>query len=167
MEMKPTDSGGEQNDGRRGQAFLFGAFIFNVDRALRTVAEVPRQARPVEVAPWASFFGFNVPDEAGVSLFAPRYLDRGYAMTTNLDDPIIIATLQGNEGQSFPLLIDGTHRVYKAHVLGVHKLSAFVLDERESLAVRDDPFVNSPVHWRSHDDSRMPGGGALPDEGSA
>jgi hypothetical protein len=125
---------------------VFGAFLFNVDRGLDTVTERPREARQVEVGPWARFFGFDVPEEAGVALFAPKYLDPDYAMTTDLDEPVLIATLRGNEDRQFPLLIDGTHRIYKAHALGTASLPAYVLDEDESLTIRDDPFVGSEVY---------------------
>jgi hypothetical protein len=138
--------------------FLFGAFVFNVDRALQTVAEVPRETRPVEVGPWARFFGFDESAEDGIALFAPRHLDPDYAMTTDLEVPVLIATLRGDEDRRYPLLIDGTHRIYKAYVLRVPTLPAFVLDEAESLAIRDDPFAGSPVHWRDPDESRLPDG---------
>lgn len=166
MEKEPSDDSGERGERRRGQRFVFGAFLFNVDRALDAVAEASREPARVEVAPWASFFGFDITEEHGIALFAPRHLDRGYAMTTDLDEPVLIATLEGNEGRRFPLLIDGTHRIYKAHALGVDTLPAYVLDERESLAIRDDPFVGSPTHWQNHDRSRDPGSNEPPRGGT-
>lgn len=166
MEKEPLDDNGERAERRRGQRFVFGAFLFNIDRGLDTVAEAPREPQQVEVASWARFFGFDAPEDAGVALFAPRYLDPDYAMTTDLDEPVVIATLRGNEERRFPLLIDGTHRIYKAHALGVERLPAFVLDEAESLAIRDDPFVSSPTHWQNYDPSRSPGSDEPP-EGDA
>jgi hypothetical protein len=157
MERKPLfGENGEQPDIPRGQIFLFGAFVFNVDRALATLAEAPREARPINVADWARFFGFDLSQDDGIALFAPRHLDPDYAMTTDLGEPVIIATLRGDEGREYPLLIDGTHRIYKAYTLGEETLPAYVLDDEESLTIRDDPFVSSQVHWPSYDQLRTP-----------
>jgi hypothetical protein len=156
MEKESLDSGKERRGRPPDQRFVFGAFVFNVDKALALLEEDQRVCQALEVAPWASFFGFDITDEHSAALFGPRYLDRGYAMTTDLDDPVIVATLAGGEGERFPLVIDGTHRIYKAHVLGISELPALVLDEVESLSIRDDPFVSSPVHWRSRDPDREP-----------
>lgn len=156
MERQPLFGDGEHTDRPPGQFFVFGAFLFNVDRALERLAESPREPDPIGVADWARFFGFDLSKDEGIALFAPRHLDPDYAMTTDLDEPVIIATLRGDEGRRYPLLIDGTHRIYKAYTLGEETLPAYVLDEEESLAIRDDPFASSQVHWPSYDQSRAP-----------
>lgn len=156
MEQRPFEPNPERKGRPRNQRFLFGAFVFNVDKALAMLEGDQRDRRTLEVAPWASFFGLDITDEHSVALFAPRYLNRDYAMTTDLEDPVIVATLTGGEGERFPLVIDGTHRIYKAHVLGIGTLPALVLNEAESLAIRDDPFVDSPTHWQSSDPDRAP-----------
>lgn len=156
MEKEPLSDGGEHDRAPRHQMFVFGAFLFNVDRALGIIAEAPRQTRPIQVAAWARFFGFDLSDDGGIALFAPKYLDPDYAMTTALENPVLIATLRHQE-RSYPLLIDGTHRVYKAHKLSVETLPAYVLSDDESLAIRDDPFVRSRLHWQSEDPARAPG----------
>lgn len=165
MEEEPMERGDEQADVPRGQVFVFGAFLFNVDRALARIAETPREVRPVQVEPWARFFGFDLSQEDGIALFAPRHLDPDYAMTTDLANPVLIATLRGDESH-YPLLIDGTNRIYKAYKLGVGTLPSYVLDEAESLSIRDDPFVSSEVHWRNRDQARMPDEAVEPEEGS-
>jgi hypothetical protein len=78
-------------------------------------------------------------------------------MTTDLEKPVLIAILRGGEDRRFPLIIDGTHRVYKAHASGVETLPALVLNEAESLAIRDDPFASSPARGQNYDPSRAPG----------
>lgn len=156
MEREPFEPSGARKEGRRNQRFVFGAFVFNVDRALAMLEGDQRDRRALEVAPWASFFGFDITGEHSIALFGPRYLDRDYAMTTDLEDPVIVATLTSSEGERFPLVIDGTHRIYRAYVEGVSTLPALVLDETESLHIRDDPFAASPVHWQSGDPSRFP-----------
>jgi hypothetical protein len=57
-------------------------------------------------------------------------------MTTDLDDPVIIATLTTAGGKpAGPLLIYGCHRLYKAAMTGAD-LPSFVLTAEESLAIR-------------------------------
>jgi hypothetical protein len=153
----------ESDNGKReaprqpsGQRFMFGAFVFNVDRALETIAEHPREPQLAEVAPWASFFGFDITGEHSIALFGPRNLDHVYAMTTDLKDPVIVATLTSSEGERFPLVIDGTHRIYRAYMEGVPTLPALVLDAAESMSIRDDPFVRSSVHWQGDHSARQP-----------
>jgi hypothetical protein len=146
----------EKDMTRRGQSFVFGAMVFDVDRAKILVAEELREEESINVAAWAHFFGFDLPEGQGVAFFAPRYLDHDYAMTTDLDDPVLIVTLRSGDGELFPMIIDGTHRLYKAFRQSVETLPALVLDEHESREIRIDPFVNSPVHWKSYDRSRFP-----------
>ena len=57
-------------------------------------------------------------------------------MTTDMTQPLIIATLPGTGDEPLALLIDGTHRVYKAHATGAADLPAYVLTEAETLAIR-------------------------------
>ncbi len=57
-------------------------------------------------------------------------------MTTDLTQPVIIATLPGTADGPLALLIDGTHRLYKAHATGVAVLPAGVLTEAETSAIR-------------------------------
>jgi hypothetical protein len=163
MERKPFESDQERKGRPRNQRFVFGAFVFNVDKAMAMLEGDQRDHRILEVTPWASFFGFDITGEHSIALFGPRHLNHDYAMTTDLGDPVIVATLVSSEGERFPLVIDGTHRIYRAYMEGVTTLPALVLDEAESLSIRDDPFVASPVHWQSNDPDRAlkpaPGGG--------
>jgi hypothetical protein len=79
-------------------------------------------------------------------------------MTSDLAVPVLVAMLRGNSGEEFPLLIDGTHRLYRAHAERVAELPAYVLTAEETLAIRDDGFIGASVHWLSHDERRLPGG---------
>ena len=164
MEKEPLYGSGENPDRQRNQSFVFGAFVFNVDRAQQIVAEDLREVDELSVTPWAQYYGLDDDDPHHASFFSPRNLDRDYAMTTDLDDPLLVATLQNSRGKLFSLLIDGTHRLYKAYKQGVLVLPAYVLDEEESLSIREDPFVNSPVHWDGYNQARLVGDGA-PTEG--
>jgi hypothetical protein len=154
MEQQPSEPNRERKEKPRHQRFIFGAFVFSVDKAMTMLERDQRDRRVLEVGPWASFFGFDITGEHSIALFGPRHLNHDYAMTTDLDDPVIVATLTNSDGERFPLVIDGTHRIYKAYTTGV---ATYVLDETESLAIRDDPFVSSPVHRQSDDPARAPG----------
>ena len=58
-------------------------------------------------------------------------------MTTDLTRPVIIATVRGSApGERLALLIDGTHRLYKAHATGTAQLPALALTPAETLAIR-------------------------------
>jgi hypothetical protein len=72
---------------------------------------VPRPAQPLPVTPWAHAYGLIPATRASphsVSLLGPGPgFDRGYAMTTDLSEPVIIATVPVPAGPPAPLLIDG------------------------------------------------------------
>jgi hypothetical protein len=60
-------------------------------------------------------------------------------MTTDLTEPVIVAILHSQEhDEDYPLLIDGTHRLYRAYQEGVATLPAYVLDVAETLGIRED-----------------------------
>jgi hypothetical protein len=73
-----------------------------------------------------------------MSLIGPGpEFNRRYAMTTDLEKPVIVATLRSEEtGDESPLLIDGTHRLFRAYQDGVAALPAYVLSVEESLSIR-------------------------------
>jgi hypothetical protein len=91
MERGPAHGGeeppdqGEVNSAPRNQKFVFGAFVFNVDRAQQIVAEDLREVDELQVGPWASFYGLTETATNRASFFAPRSLDQDYAMTTDLE----------------------------------------------------------------------------------
>ena len=63
-------------------------------------------------------------------------------MGTDLDEPVIIATLTARHGEAAgPLLIDGCHRLYKAARLGREHLPSLVLTAAETLAIRHDAVI--------------------------
>jgi hypothetical protein len=92
--------------------------------------------------PWASAYGLIRDPASGpqtICLIGPGPgFDPGYAMTTSLDDPVIIATITtAAAGEpAGPLLIDGCHRLYKAAVTGREHLPSLWLTAAETLAVR-------------------------------
>lgn len=143
MEQTPSDGGKQQPERPRVQRFQFGVWLFSVNRAQELLAEQPREPVKLPVAPWARFYSLETPkDASSVPLFAPGSgFNRDYAMTTDLSSPLIVATLRNRDTEEeFPLLIDGTHRLYRAYTERVSDLPAYVLNADESLAIREDAY---------------------------
>jgi hypothetical protein len=66
-------------------------------------------------------------------------------MGTDLDEPLIIASVTApGTGESYPLLIDGCHRLYKAARLGREHLPSLLLTAAETLAIRHDAILGAP-----------------------
>jgi hypothetical protein len=118
------------------QYFIFAAWAFSIDAAELCLKSHPRDPVEAEITGWAQAFGLHAQPEGRFPLIAGPDLDRAYAMTTDLDKPLIFATLQAAGQEPEPLLIDGWHRAYRAHAEQRTHLPAYVLDVEESLAIR-------------------------------
>ena len=123
------------------QWFLFGPWAFDITAATAIIRDEPRETVTLPVVPWARAYGLDrVPGThtGTIPLLGPGPgFDAGYAMTTDLTRPVIIATVHGTApGERLALLIDGTHRLYKAHATGAAQLPAWVLTPAETLAIR-------------------------------
>ncbi|HJP68133.1 MAG TPA: hypothetical protein VJ846_04450 [Sphingomicrobium sp.] len=147
MEQLPLQGGDNpEHPQRQGehptrQHFLFGPWSFDIDQAQAIIAERPRSTHPLPVKPWARAYGLDELDNLNrASLIGPGPgFNRHYAMTTDLTDPVMVAMLRDQKtGQDCPLLIDGTHRLYRAHQEGLTELPAYVLTVEESLAIREE-----------------------------
>lgn len=118
------------------QHFIFVAWAFDIRAAQLRLRAHPRAALQAEITGWARAACIDDHHPGRVPLISGPDLDRAYAMTTNLDQPLIIATLQAQGHDPEPLLIDGWHRVYRAHTEGLTHLPAYVLTIAETLAIR-------------------------------
>jgi hypothetical protein len=130
---------------RPGQWFRFGPWTFAVHTAEDLIAAAPRATTSIDVAAWATAYGLTRIDNKtrrAVSLLGPAAdgFDRTYAMTTDVTKPVIVAQL-GTRRQPFPLLIDGTHRLYRGWREGHDHLPAYLLTLEESLQIRDDVLL--------------------------
>jgi len=126
-----------------GQWFRFGPWLYDVDAATGLLRAAPRPPEQLPVMAWARAYGLTRDPGSGphtVALIGPGPgFDPGYAMTTSLDDPLIIATLTTPAGElAGPLLIDGCHRLYKAAVTGRAELPSFVLTAAETLSIQQE-----------------------------
>lgn len=132
----------EHAEGDRSQRFYFGPWIFNIDRAQALIADRSRATLSVPVAAWARAYGLDsLGEEHGsISLVGPGPdFDPEYAMTTDLTEPVIVATMRSDDtSQVAPLLIDGTHRLYRAYKEGIDTLPAHLLNVEETLMIREE-----------------------------
>lgn len=130
------------------QWFTLRPWLFDVTLATWLLRAAPRPARPLPVEPWARAGLLPAPGGSPhtVSLIGPGPdFDPQYAMTTDLDEPLIIASVTADgTGQPYPLLIDGCHRLYKAARLGREHLPSLVLTTEETLAIRHDAILGPP-----------------------
>jgi hypothetical protein len=96
--------------GKPQQLFTLRPWVFDVTMAGVLLRAEPRPPRMVPVAGWSRAYGLaREPGSArhAISLIGPGPdFSPEYAMTTDPDDPVILATLGGAHGES-PLLIDG------------------------------------------------------------
>jgi len=129
-------------------------WVFDVTAATGLLRAAPRPPQPLPVEPWARAYGL-IPALGSsphtVSLIGPGPgFDPEHAMGTDLDEPVIIATLTSPAGEAAgPLLIDGCHRLYKAASLSREHLPSLVLTAAETLAIRHDAVIGP---------ARRPGG---------
>ena len=122
------------------QWFVFAGWVFDVTAATAIIRAEPRDTVSLPVEPWARAYGLDRDpgdDTATIPLLGPGPgFNRAYAMTTDLTQPVIVATLSVAGDEPAPLLIDGTHRLYKAHATGAAQLAAWVLTDTETLTIR-------------------------------
>ena len=117
--------------------FLFGAWYFDIQAAQRLITARPRNPVRIDVASWARFYGLDTIGTDRIPLIGPGPdFDAVYAMTADLEKPLILATLDVEGQRETPLLIDGCHRLYRAHIEQHTRLPAYALTRDESLAVR-------------------------------
>jgi hypothetical protein len=112
--------------GKPQQWFTLRPWVFDVTLAAVLLRAAPCLPRMIPVTAWARAYGLARDPRSGrhaISLIGPGPdFSPQYAMTTNPDEPVILATLSGPGGESAgPLLIDGCHRLYKAAVTGRRK----------------------------------------------
>ena len=132
--------------GKPHQWFVLRPWLFDVTAATGLLRAAPRPAQPLPVMPWARAYGLIPAPGTGphaVSLIGPGPdFDPEYAMGTDLDEPVIIASIPGSGGEPpVPLLIDGCHRLYKAARLGREHQPSLVLTAAETLAIRHDAIL--------------------------
>ncbi|MFF4879583.1 hypothetical protein [Micromonospora sp. NPDC000668] len=135
---------------RLPQWFHFGPWVFSIDAAQALIAASPRDSRPLDVPAWAAAYGLahlDNPNRWATSLIGPTStaLNRTYAMTTDLSQPLIVGQLSVSGHPPGPLLIDGTHRLYRAWREHVPRLPAHLLTVQETQQIQDDLLLGPPA----------------------
>ena len=150
QEHAPQNEGGEnradgqpETDRFREQRFQFGPWTFDVRRGLAIAAERPRRLSRLPVEAWVDFYALR---KGAVPIFGPHDIDESYAMSTDLANPVLVGTMRNNGDRAFPLLIDGLHRVYRAHAEQLPYLPAYVLNAQETLAIRQDGLPDAAAY---------------------
>ncbi|ACU75702.1 hypothetical protein Caci_6862 [Catenulispora acidiphila DSM 44928] len=117
------------------QYALVGDTLLDVENAFRLLRTMPRRTKPIDVTAWARLYGMDGNPHSPVQL-GPAF-DRAHAMSTNLARPLILATFASGpiEAEDTLLIIDGTHRLYRAFVEGRDQLPALVLTAAETSAI--------------------------------
>jgi hypothetical protein len=125
------------------QLFLYGKWLFNIDQAQALLREHPRDAKPTTVADWVTHYHLHrlTPGYDGAPwcpVFGPDQsaFNAEHALQTDLDEPVIIATLEFDHGPAI-LLIDGIHRMYRAMTEGRATLPAYTLTTAETTRIRE------------------------------
>lgn len=77
-----------------------------------------------------------LPVESWYNMSGIMRIDETYAKTTDLDKPVLLVKIQHPTEGEFPLIIDGWHRIWKAHNEGVETLPVIVLTAEEEEAIR-------------------------------
>jgi hypothetical protein len=131
--------------GKPQQWFTLRPWVFDVTMAGALLRAAPRPPRMIPVGAWARAYGLIREPGTGrhaISLIGPGPdFSPAYAMTTNPDEPVILATLAHAGGETSPLLIDGCHRLYKAAATGRAEIPALVLTAAETLLIRSDAVL--------------------------
>lgn len=125
------------------QTFRYGAWVFDIDKALDIIEATPRGSKLTSVADWVSAYHLDLlrPDhdgQPGRPIFGPdqSYFNVDHAMQTALGTPVIIGLMEF-DGKPAQLLIDGTHRMYRAMMTGADTLPAYFLTVAETAQIRE------------------------------
>ena len=128
------------------QWFHFGPWVFSIDAAEKLITAAPRDTLALAVPAWATAYRLtrlDDPHRTAVSLIgpAPDAFDRDYAMTTDLTKPVLLGQVSVNGGPAAALLIDGTHRLYRAWREHIPRLPAYLLTAEETRRIQHDAFL--------------------------
>ncbi|MER7471257.1 hypothetical protein [Micromonospora sp. NPDC000018] len=118
--------------------------MFFIDATEVLIATAFRDPQSLDVTAWASAYRLTrLDDPHRVNLIGPTStgLNRAYAMTTDLAEPLIVAQLDVTGHPPSPLLIDGIHRLYRAWREHVPRLPAYLLTAEETRQIQDNTLL--------------------------
>lgn len=131
---------------RPPQWFHFGPWVFDIDAALALIYAAPRDTHALDVTAWATGYGLtrlDDPNHTTGNLIGPASdgLDRLFAMSTDLTDPVLLGRIRIGDQPPAGLLIDGVHRLYHAWRKGVPQLPAYLLTAEETGRIQHDRLL--------------------------
>ncbi|SDT13254.1 hypothetical protein [Actinoplanes derwentensis] len=131
---------------RQPQWFHFGPYVFDIDAALALIDAALRDTLALDVTAWATGYGLTRLDDSDrttANLIGPTSdgLDRLYAMSTDLTNPVLLGMVRIGDQSPAALLIDGVHRLYHAWRKGIPQLPAYLLTVEETRAVQHDKLL--------------------------
>lgn len=115
------------------QYALIGDTLLDVEQAHRLLRASPRPRVRIDVPAWARLYGLDGDPTSPVKV-GPTF-DPAHALTADLNRPLILATFTTGEGAGAELIIDGSHRLYRAHLEGRDSLPAYLLTASETVAI--------------------------------
>lgn len=135
----PTRSPSKPPESRRSvprheqQLAVIGDIVLDIEAAYRLLRARPRQTVRIDVDAWARLYGIDGNPAAPIQL--GPFFDPGHAATANLRRPLILITLDLNDGEEVQLIADGSHRLYRGYIEGLDSLPAWILTTAETDAI--------------------------------
>jgi len=105
----------------RAEWFEWGPYRYDIARAKDEAAARDHERGTISVDSWAAMLGV-------------MRIDEQHVPTRPLAEPLLVVRLGGADGP--PMVIDGWHRIAKAHDTGVPSLPAILIDEAAEAAAR-------------------------------
>jgi hypothetical protein len=105
----------------RAEIFEWGAYRYDIARAKTEAAARPHERAMIPVASWATMLGV-------------MRIDPHHVPTRPLDEPLVLVRL-GDHPETV-MIIDGWHRIAKAHAAGIERLPGMLLDATAERAAR-------------------------------
>lgn len=123
-----------------GQTYKFLGVNFDVDAAIELSKK--RVTNTIEPSKLAGFIPKPQAEMPEGFIAGMNAVDEDYAAKTDNADPIIIATACYENGDTFNLLIDGSHRLFKhLHIQPAESIDYVLLDVEDSLKVASGPLT--------------------------
>lgn len=105
----------------RPETFEWGVFLYDIARAKDEAAAREHERGTISVDSWAAMLGV-------------MRIDEQHVPSRVLTEPLLVVRLGGADGP--PMVIDGWHRIAKAHDTGVASLPAILIDKAAEAAAR-------------------------------
>jgi len=130
------------------QYALVGGTLLDIEHAHRLLRAAPRATERIDVEAWGCMYGLDGNPHSPVGL-GPQF-DPVHARTVDLTRPLILGTFATGPSRDldFLLIIDGSHRLFRAFTEARDSLPAHVLTATETRAITVvHPLQNGATTW--------------------